>query len=107
MSVCCRTPSDERCVSELRPAGAHRQDRAPDVGQRIAVTLLLLYKTALSPVLPSMCKFYPTCSTYAREAVERHGVRRGLLLAVKRLLRCRPFSAGGIDPVPERPLHDA
>lgn len=107
MSVCCRTPSDERCASEPRSAAANRDGRAQSAGQRAAVTLLLLYKTALSPLFPSACKFYPTCSAYAREAVERHGARRGLLLAIKRLLRCRPFSPGGIDPVPDSPLHDA
>lgn len=70
-------------------------------GRRIAVLCLLFYKSALSPLLPSFCKFYPTCSVYAREAVERHGVRRGLVLAARRLLKCRPFSQGGIDPVPD------
>ena len=71
------------------------------VAQRAAVTLLWAYKTAVSPLLPSCCKFYPTCSAYAREAIERHGVASGCWLAAKRLLRCRPFSPGGIDPVPE------
>jgi hypothetical protein len=52
-------------------------------------------------MLPSCCKFYPTCSIYAKEAVERHGVARGLLLAARRLLRCRPFARGGHDPVPD------
>lgn len=70
-------------------------------GQRIAVFCLLFYKSALSPLLPSFCKFYPTCSVYAKEAVERHGARRGLTLAARRLLKCRPFSQGGIDPVPD------
>ena len=70
-------------------------------GQQIAIFCLLFYKSALSPLLPSFCKFYPTCSVYAREAVERHGARRGLALAARRLLKCRPFSQGGIDPVPD------
>lgn len=73
----------------------------PSLGKQIVVFSLLFYKSALSPLLPSFCKFYPTCSVYAREAVERHGVRRGLALAARRLLRCRPFSQGGIDPVPD------
>ncbi len=107
MSVCCRKLFDERSASELPPPAEDREGRVRGIGQRVAVTLLLIYKTALSPVLPSACKFYPTCSAYAREAVERHGARRGLLLAVKRLLRCRPFAPGGIDPVPDRPFHDA
>jgi putative membrane protein insertion efficiency factor len=71
------------------------------LGPRLVVFLLALYKVFLSPLLPSSCKFYPTCSHYAQEAVARHGVVRGLGLALRRLLRCRPFSAGGYDPVPD------
>jgi hypothetical protein len=71
------------------------------LGQQAVVFGLLFYKSALSPMLPSCCKFYPTCSIYAKEAVERHGVARGLLLAARRLLRCRPFARGGHDPVPD------
>jgi putative membrane protein insertion efficiency factor len=70
-------------------------------GPRLAVFLLSLYKIFFSPLLPSSCKFYPTCSSYAQEAIVRHGVVRGLGLALRRLLRCRPFSAGGYDPVPD------
>ncbi len=65
------------------------------------VLLLLFYKGAVSPLLPSLCKFHPTCSMYAAEAVERHGIRKGLWLAARRLLRCRPFAPGGFDPVPD------
>jgi len=71
------------------------------VGQHVVVFLLLFYKNALSPLLPTFCKFHPTCSIYAKEAVERHGVVRGLTLAARRLLRCRPFAPGGHDPVPD------
>ena len=70
-------------------------------GGRLAVAALVIYKGGISPLLPSFCKFYPTCSVYAIEAVERHGVGRGLWLAAKRVLRCRPFSPGGHDPVPD------
>ena len=59
------------------------------------------YQAFLSPLMPSACKFHPSCSRYAAEAVELHGVRRGAWLALRRLLRCRPFSPGGYDPVPE------
>jgi putative membrane protein insertion efficiency factor len=59
-----------------------------------------VYKTAISPMLPPACRFQPTCSEYAAEAVEYHGVMRGSWLAMKRLLRCNPFSRGGFDPVP-------
>jgi len=70
-------------------------------GRGVVVGALVMYKGGISPLLPSFCKFYPTCSVYAMEAVERHGVRRGVWLAVKRVLRCRPFAPGGHDPVPD------
>lgn len=67
--------------------------------------LLLLgvrfYQAILSPLMFSICKFYPSCSHYAAEALEKHGARRGLRLAAGRLWRCRPFTPGGYDPVPE------
>ena len=58
------------------------------------------YKRFVSPLLPPACRFTPTCSEYAREALTRHGVWRGLALAARRLARCHPFHAGGLDPVP-------
>ncbi|MBI1749485.1 MAG: membrane protein insertion efficiency factor YidD [Acidobacteria bacterium] len=61
------------------------------------------YQALLGPFLGGACRFYPSCSNYAIEAIERHGARRGAALAVKRLLRCRPFSQGGVDLVPEHP----
>lgn len=67
---------------------------------RVLVALTRGYKRWLSPLLPPACRFEPTCSVYAAEAIERHGARRGGLLAVKRLLRCRPGKPGGYDPVP-------
>jgi len=70
------------------------------------VWLLLLgvrfYQVMLAPLMFSICKFYPSCSHYAAEAIERHGARRGLRLAAGRLWRCRPFTPGGYDPVPDR-----
>ncbi len=68
-------------------------------GATLLLALLTFYQRCLSPVLPSACKFYPTCSQYAREAVLRYGARRGAWMALKRLLRCRPFARGGYDPV--------
>lgn len=67
---------------------------------RLAVALIRLYKVVLSPVLPRACRFEPTCSVYAREAIERHGFLAGGRLAFGRLLRCHPFCRGGFDPVP-------
>jgi hypothetical protein len=64
---------------------------------RLLVFALDLYKRWISPLLPRACRFSPTCSEYARLALLRHGVVRGLALAGWRLLRCQPFSAGGID----------
>ncbi len=76
-------------------------ERRLNPGQHVLVFFLLAYKAVLSPILPSACKFQPTCSMYAKEAVERHGVMKGSWLAAKRLLRCRPFARGGFDPVPD------
>jgi uncharacterized protein len=58
------------------------------------------YQLLIAPVMPPSCRYYPTCSHYAAEAVAMHGPWRGSLLALRRLLRCHPFSAGGYDPVP-------
>ena len=62
--------------------------------------LIRLYQYVISPILPRSCRFFPSCSEYALEAVQRYGGWRGGWLAIKRLLRCHPFHPGGIDPVP-------
>lgn len=67
---------------------------------RVATAILDFYKRAISPWLPPACRFEPTCSIYAREAIERHGFVKGIGLALRRLLRCHPLHAGGFDPVP-------
>lgn len=69
-------------------------------GARAAVRLLDLYKRFLSPILPRACRFEPTCSVYARDAIVRHGLWTGGRLAALRLLRCHPFHRGGVDPAP-------
>jgi hypothetical protein len=61
--------------------------------------VIAVYQRVLSPLLPAACRFYPTCSEYMREAVERHGPARGIWMGVRRLARCHPFCAGGFDPV--------
>jgi len=65
------------------------------------ILLIRTYQLLLSPLLGNHCRFYPSCSQYAVEAIERHGPWRGSLLAVRRILRCHPWCPGGIDPVPE------
>lgn len=62
--------------------------------------LLRGYQYALRPLLGANCRFYPSCSDYAREAIERHGAVRGVWLAMRRLARCHPYHSGGHDPVP-------
>ena len=66
----------------------------------LLIGALRFYKARISPGLPPACRYTPTCSEYAMEAIERHGVVRGGLLATRRLLSCHPFSRGGYDPVP-------
>jgi len=66
----------------------------------VALLLIRAYQTTLSPLLGTHCRFHPSCSSYTHEAIERHGVVRGTVLGLRRLLRCHPFHAGGIDPVP-------
>ena len=68
--------------------------------REIAVAPLRLYRRFVSPLKPPMCRFSPTCSQYALDAILAHGVLRGTWLAVRRILRCHPFCAGGYDPVP-------
>ncbi|MEO5365155.1 MAG: membrane protein insertion efficiency factor YidD [Magnetococcus sp. WYHC-3] len=67
---------------------------------RLARFLIRCYQWGLSPLLPRSCRFHPTCSAYALEALERHGLGRGGWMALRRLARCHPFHPGGFDPVP-------
>ncbi|MCB1917150.1 MAG: membrane protein insertion efficiency factor YidD [Rhodocyclaceae bacterium] len=66
----------------------------------LLIALLKAYRLAISPLLGRNCRYHPSCSEYAIEAVQRHGVIRGGWLAIKRVGRCHPFSRGGYDPVP-------
>lgn len=66
----------------------------------IAAFLIALYQQVISPGLPSSCRYVPSCSQYAKEAMMKHGFLKGSYLAARRLLRCHPFHSGGYDPVP-------
>jgi putative membrane protein insertion efficiency factor len=68
--------------------------------QLVLLFLIRGYKRVISPLLPPACRFYPTCSVYAEQALVRHGPLKGTTLAARRLLRCHPLCEGGIDPVP-------
>ena len=73
--------------------------------RQFIVASLRAYKRFISPLLPSACRFHPTCSEYMREAVEIHGASKGVWLGLRRLLRCHPFCEGGIDHVPGSHAH--
>lgn len=72
--------------------------------KKIFIFIINLYQKYISPLLPRSCRFYPTCSAYGKEAIEKHGVLKGSWLAIKRIVRCNPFNDGGFDPVPPRKL---
>ena len=67
--------------------------------RQLVIGILRIYKRWISPMLPSACRYHPTCSEYMIEAVDKHGVLRGLWMGLKRLGRCHPFHEGGFDPV--------
>jgi putative membrane protein insertion efficiency factor len=87
--------------------GANVATRAKTFGAWSLLAFVQFYKIFFSPFLGGACKFYPSCSNYAQEAIELHGARRGAWLALKRLGRCRPFTKGGFDPVPDAEYLDA
>ena len=68
--------------------------------RRLLVLGVRAYQVSLGPLLPASCRYYPSCSAYAIEALERHGALRGTWLSLRRILRCHPFRPGGYDPVP-------
>lgn len=82
---------------------AEARGRGPVV--RLLVLVLHFYRTWISPALPPCCRFYPSCSAYAVEALTVHGAIRGSWLTVRRLLRCGPWHPGGVDPVPPHSPH--
>ena len=70
------------------------------LARKLVIAPIRFYQYCISPLFPARCRFYPTCSDYARQAILAHGIGKGGLLALLRLLRCHPWSAGGHDPVP-------
>jgi putative membrane protein insertion efficiency factor len=86
-------------VREVRAAGTG--ERGTRLADRM-IAAVRIYQRRISPTRPPCCRFTPTCSAYAVQALERHGARRGAWLSVRRLVRCRPGAAGGVDPVPAR-----
>ena len=82
----------------------YKSERSSAIGQRLLIAFVQFYRVFLSQFFGGACKFYPSCSRYAQEAIALHGAKRGSVLALKRLGRCRPFMKGGFDPVPESEL---
>jgi uncharacterized protein len=80
----------------------HRHGRGGPVGLLLR-GMIRAYQLLMSPVMPPSCRYLPTCSEYAAEAILRHGAARGAWLALKRLLRCHPWGGSGYDPVPAEP----
>ena len=99
-----RWRNETRHWETVQGASIAPRGRFSRVGQWLLLALVQLYRIFLSPFLGGACKFYPSCSQYAQEAIAIHGARRGSWLALKRLGRCRPFTKGGFDPVPDSRL---
>jgi hypothetical protein len=86
--------------ADSRPGRAEAPTSPGGYPRRLLAALILGYQRFLSPALPPSCRFHPSCSQYALEAVTRHGALKGSWLAARRLARCHPFHPGGFDPVP-------
>jgi len=93
---------ERRTLSALRfyESLCRMEKRGVSALKRLLLLLIRFYQTQISPGLPPRCRFVPTCSEYAKEAVEKYGAAKGGLLALRRLMRCHPFHKGGYDPVP-------
>ena len=76
-------------------------EKLASIGAKALLLLISFYRYAISPLIPSRCRYYPTCSSYADEAIHRYGAIRGGWLAIKRLSRCHPWGSHGLDQVPD------
>ena len=97
------SPTAPSADCSLGPVEPSELDAYGGFGARVVRGLLLGYQLVLSPWVTQQCRYYPSCSAYALEAVRVHGAVRGLALAARRLLRCHPFTDGGVDYVPGSP----
>ncbi len=88
----------------MNDSGERLGGARPSVAARLLMLLIGGYRRFISPLIPPRCRFAPSCSTYALQAVAEHGAARGAWLAVRRVGRCHPFNPGGFDPVPPRRL---
>jgi uncharacterized protein len=96
-----------QATSRVHSSDSRPRTRAREGARALAKAPVVLYQRVLSPALPRRCKYEPTCSRYALQAIEHYGILRGTVLAVWRLLRCNPFSHGGYDPVQAQRLFKA
>jgi len=105
------TTPRQPCLHDPRPEAVTAASATPETARatgpslaaRILIVPVIGYRRFISPLLPPVCRFAPSCSEYALEALRVHGAVRGLWLAAARLARCHPFNPGGYDPVPPRP----
>jgi len=93
--------SPTRPTTEIAPTNVSLEAQRRTIASWLLIAAIHAYRLTLAPFLGGNCKFYPSCSHYAEHAIKIHGPKRGLWLATKRLLRCRPFTKGGHDPVPD------
>jgi putative membrane protein insertion efficiency factor len=84
----------------MRPAERKHIGRIESAGTSLALAAISAYRILISPFLPKSCRFSPTCSDYTQQALKKHGMLKGSMLGLRRLLRCHPFGGSGFDPVP-------
>ena len=87
-------------MSTESASSASPHEARPGAAARVLLLLIEVYRVTLAPLIGGFCRYMPSCSVYAQEAIRRHGARAGSALALRRLLRCHPFHPGGFDPVP-------